>query len=103
VTNTAESSKQDTLYQEATHDYGSALDRLTRAYEANPEKRHDLLQEIQLALWSSLASFNGRCSMRTWVYRVAHNVATSHAHSSSCVRIFISGSAQVNALPVLCT
>ncbi len=29
-------------------------------------------------MWRSLARFDHRCSMRTWVYRVAHNVATSH-------------------------
>ena len=39
--------------------------------------RRDLLQEIHVALWRSLARFDGRCSMRTWVYRVAHNIATS--------------------------
>jgi RNA polymerase sigma-70 factor (ECF subfamily) len=30
-----------------------------------------------VALWRSFGSFDGRCSLRTWVYRVAHNVATS--------------------------
>jgi RNA polymerase sigma-70 factor (ECF subfamily) len=30
-----------------------------------------------VALWRSFAAFDGRCSLRTWVYRVAHNVATS--------------------------
>jgi RNA polymerase sigma-70 factor (ECF subfamily) len=35
------------------------------------------LQEIHLALWRSFAGFDGRCSLRTWVYRVAHNTATS--------------------------
>ena len=30
-----------------------------------------------MALWRSFAAFDGRCSVRTWVYRVAHNVATS--------------------------
>jgi RNA polymerase sigma-70 factor (ECF subfamily) len=29
------------------------------------------------ALWRSLAGFDRRCSLRTWVYRVAHNTATS--------------------------
>jgi RNA polymerase sigma-70 factor (ECF subfamily) len=28
-------------------------------------------------LWRSLALFDGRCSLRTWAYRVAHNTATS--------------------------
>jgi RNA polymerase sigma-70 factor, ECF subfamily len=42
------------------------------------DSRRDLLQEIYLHLWRSFALFDGRCSLRTWVYRVAHNVATSH-------------------------
>lgn len=41
-------------------------------------RREDLLQEIHLALWTSFANFGGECLLRTWVYRVAHNVATSH-------------------------
>jgi RNA polymerase sigma-70 factor (ECF subfamily) len=69
---------QDDLYQEAAATYGAALERLTRAYEADPDKRRDLSQEIQLALWRSFEGFDRRCSLRTWVYRVAHNAATSH-------------------------
>lgn len=66
------------LYSEVAAEYGGALERLARAYERDADKRRDLLQEIHVALWRSLARFNGRCSVRTWVYRVAHNVATSH-------------------------
>ena len=66
------------MYQEAAACYGAALDRLASAYEANPEDRRDLLQDIHVALWRSFAGFDGRCSPRTWVYRVAHNIATSH-------------------------
>lgn len=70
-------SRED-LYEEAVRTHGPALDRLARAYEADPEMRRDLLQEIHLALWRSLDSFDSRCSLRTWIYRVAHNVASSH-------------------------
>jgi RNA polymerase sigma-70 factor, ECF subfamily len=66
------------LYQEAADGYGAALDRLANAYEANPEERRDLLQDIHVGLWRSFGAFDGRCSLRTWVYRVAHNIATSH-------------------------
>src|SRR5215475_6506865 len=58
--------------------YADAFERLVRAYELDSEKRRDLLQEIHLALWLSLEKFEGRCSLRTWVYRIAHNIATSH-------------------------
>ena len=71
-------SAQDEFYEEAVAEYGPALERLAHAYEADPDIRRDLLQEIHIALWRSFASFDGRCSLRTWIYRVAHNAATSH-------------------------
>ena len=70
---------RDERYAEAAATFGPALGRLARAYERDPDKRRDLLQEIHIALWRSLARFDGRCSIRTWVYRVAHNTATSKA------------------------
>jgi RNA polymerase sigma-70 factor (ECF subfamily) len=70
---------QEQRYAEAAAAFGPALERLARAYERDPDKRRDLLQEIHVALWRSLARFDGRCSLRTWVYRVAHNTATSKA------------------------
>ncbi len=69
---------QDSLYEEAADAYGPALDRLALAYELDPEARRDLLQDIHLHLWRSFEYFDQRCSLRTWVYRVAHNVATGH-------------------------
>jgi RNA polymerase sigma-70 factor (ECF subfamily) len=64
-------------YEEASATFGGALARLARGYEQDPDRRRDLLQEIHIALWRSLSSFDGRCSLRTWVYRVAHNTASS--------------------------
>jgi RNA polymerase sigma-70 factor (ECF subfamily) len=72
------SSTQDELYQNAAQTYGAALARLARAYEANAETQRDLLQDIHVAMWRSFEGFDGRCSLRTWIYRVAHNVAASH-------------------------
>ena len=66
-------------YQEACRTYGDALERLARGYEADADRRRDLLQEIHAALWRSFDRFDERCSLRTWVYRVAHNTATSKA------------------------
>ena len=66
------------LYDEAAATFGGALERLARAYEADADLRRDLLQEIHVALWRSFGGFDGRCSLRTWIYRVAHNVGASH-------------------------
>ena len=68
---------QDARYEQVAASYGAALERLARAYEPDRDRRRDLVQEIHVALWRSLAIFDGRCSLRTWVYRVAHNTATS--------------------------
>jgi RNA polymerase sigma-70 factor, ECF subfamily len=69
---------QDGLYAEALDEFGPALERLARAYEADLEKRRDLSQDIHFQLWRSFQNYNFRCSLRTWVYRVAHHVAASH-------------------------
>src|SRR5215217_8164951 len=79
-------------YEQATAAYGPALERLARAYEPDPDRRRDLLQEIHIALWRSFAGFDERCSLRTWIYRVAHNTATSQvlrrrAHAPTLVSL----------------
>ena len=72
------SSTQDQQYEAAVAAFGPALARLARGYEADPAERRDLLQDIHVALWRSLKNFDGRCSLRSWVYRVAHNTAATH-------------------------
>lgn len=72
-------SDQTRLYDEAVAAFGPALGRLAFAYERDADRRKDLLQDIHFALWRSLSAFDGRCALRTWVYRVAHNVAATHA------------------------
>ena len=56
--------------------YGRALRRLCAAYLQGSGDQQDLFQEIAAAL---LPSFRGAASERTWVYRIAHNVAYSYA------------------------
>ena len=69
----SEDTRVRALHEDAVATYGRALRRLARAYEADPERRQDVLQEVHLALWQSLSRFDGRCALGTWVYRVAHN------------------------------
>ncbi|MDA8708278.1 RNA polymerase sigma factor [Hellea sp.] len=69
---------QDVQYDIAAVEFGNAIDRLAYAYERDPEKRKDLVQDIHMELWRSFKIFNGHSSVRTWVYRVAHNTGASH-------------------------
>jgi len=55
--------------------YAPALGRLAGAYANAPEDREDLVQEIAAALWQALPGYRGAASERTWLYRIAHNVA----------------------------
>jgi RNA polymerase sigma-70 factor (ECF subfamily) len=92
-------SRQDGLYAEAAAMFGSALQRLARAYEPDADQRLDLLQEIHVALWRSFASFEGGCSLRTWVYRVAHNVAISQVIRQRSKAHTLVGLDELEAMP----
>jgi RNA polymerase sigma-70 factor (ECF subfamily) len=74
----APKTSQAGLYDQAVETFGAAIERLAQSYELDDHKRQDLLQNIHLNLWRSFERFNGQCSLRTWVYRVAHNVAATH-------------------------
>lgn len=74
----AASGGQDARYLAAAREYGAMIARLARGYEADPEVRRDLVQEIHAALWRSFAVFKGQCAERSWIYRIAHNVAVAH-------------------------
>jgi RNA polymerase sigma factor (sigma-70 family) len=41
--------------------------------------RQDLFQEIAMALWTALPRFRAAASERTWLYRIAHNVALTYS------------------------
>ncbi len=65
-------------FQALVTEHAAALQRLTLGYEASPEARRDLQQEIWVAVWRALPTFEERSSLKTWVFRIAHNVAASH-------------------------
>ena len=73
------SQNQDDLYASAIAEFGPALARLAAACERDRGLQQDLLQDIHVAVWRSFATFRNQCSLRTWVYRVAHNTAASFA------------------------
>ena len=56
-------------------DFDRPMRRLCAAYADRAADRDDLFQEIFLAVWRALPAFRGDASVRTWIYRIAHNVA----------------------------
>lgn len=69
-------------YRLAVARYGPDLARFAMGYERDPARRQELLQEIHVALWQSFAGYREECSLRTWVYRVAHNIGVTHVQRS---------------------
>jgi RNA polymerase sigma factor (sigma-70 family) len=55
--------------------FAGSVRRLCSAYANTPADREDLFQEVFLGVWRSLPAFRGDSSERTWLYRIAHNVA----------------------------
>lgn len=70
--------KQHALYREAGEQLAPAIARLARAMERDADKARDLEQDIHCEIFRSLTRFQGQCALKTWVYRVAHNVAAEH-------------------------
>jgi RNA polymerase sigma-70 factor (ECF subfamily) len=89
----------DDLYKQAVEQFGPSLERLTRAYEADPEKRRDLRQEIHLQLWRSFRTYDGRCSLRTWTHRVAHHVSASYVIRETRIFSTLVSLEELEALP----
>jgi RNA polymerase sigma-70 factor (ECF subfamily) len=65
------------VFARLSSEYSSALWRLTAGYLSSPADREELYQDIRLAIWEALPRFRGEASERTWLYRIAHNVAIS--------------------------
>ena len=65
-------------YEQVWRDHGASLARLASSYELNAHAREDLLQEIRLAIWVALPRFRQESSLRTFLFRIAHNRALTH-------------------------
>jgi RNA polymerase sigma factor (sigma-70 family) len=59
--------------------HAPALRRFCWMHRTDPGDWQDLFQEIAMALWTALPRFRRDASERTWIYRIAQNVAFSDA------------------------
>jgi RNA polymerase sigma factor (sigma-70 family) len=63
--------------------YDKALWRVVLIFESDSVEQDDLYQDILLAIWKSLAAFQGKSHLKTYVYRVAYNTAFSYIQKQS--------------------
>ena len=100
MTSGAARSRQDARYLAAARELGAMSGRLARGYEADPELRRDLVQDIHAALWRSFAVYEGQCSEKSWVHRIAHNVGVTHMMTGKRRRkLPLVGLEQIEELP----
>jgi RNA polymerase sigma-70 factor (ECF subfamily) len=71
---------------------GTAVEALTKAFRSelhvhcyrivgSVQDAEELVQETLVASWRALAEFEGRSSVRTWLYRIATNRCLTHLRS----------------------
>ena len=65
----------ETRFAELMESYAGPIRRLCAVYAASAADRDDLWQDIFVAVWRALPGYRRDASVRTWLYRIAHNVA----------------------------
>lgn len=63
----------DILFDQIMTDYGQDIMQLTYSYVVNTALAEDLTQEIFVKCYHSLSRFEGRSSIKTWLWRIAIN------------------------------
>lgn len=69
---------QDASFHSVLSQHGAAIARVASAFERNPARRDELVQEILLAVWQALPRYRGDAAIKTFVLRIAHNRAVEH-------------------------
>ena len=70
--------KRDRRFEALGGEHGPMLRRIAGSYEADPERRRELEQEILFAVWRALPRFRGEAPIKAFLARVAHNRAVTH-------------------------
>jgi len=66
--------ERDACFEGWVQDHAAILYRVANAFAVGAD-RHDLMQELMLALWNAVPAFRGESKPSTFIYRVSHNAA----------------------------
>jgi RNA polymerase sigma-70 factor (ECF subfamily) len=66
--------EQQQRFTEWTREHGAILHHVVNGFATGAD-RHDLMQEVLLAVWKAVPAFRGQAKPTTYLYRVCHNAA----------------------------
>lgn len=69
-------------FDELVRKYEQAIRRMLRRYLPNEEDAKDVTQLTFVQAYQKLASFRGESAFRTWLYRIAINLALNHKRAA---------------------
>jgi RNA polymerase sigma-70 factor (ECF subfamily) len=69
---------KEQLFAEVSESSTGLISRIALSYEADPSLRHELIQDIMLALWVALKNYRGEASLKTFAASIAHKRCISH-------------------------
>jgi RNA polymerase sigma-70 factor (ECF subfamily) len=70
--------RKEQLFAEVTETCTGLISRIALSYEADPALRHELIQDILLAIWVALPSWRGDASLKTFAASIAQKRCISH-------------------------
>lgn len=69
---------KEQLFAQVSSSCLGLISRIALSYEASPALRHELVQDILLAIWVALANFRGEASVKTFAASIAQKRCISH-------------------------
>ena len=77
--------EQNTIFEDWLARHAAVLHHVANGF-ADGADRHDLMQELLLALWRAVPAFRSGAQPSTFIYRVAHNAALTWKRSEKNYR-----------------
>jgi RNA polymerase sigma-70 factor, ECF subfamily len=69
---------KEQLFDEVSSSCTGLIKRIALSYEADPSLRHELIQDILLAIWMALPNYRGDASIKTFAASIAQKRCISH-------------------------
>lgn len=80
----ASSNHKNQQTEQLWHTFSAAIMRALLSYEADPQLREDLAQEVFIALSQSYERILTATNVKAYVFRIVHNIAVDHI--ARCMR-----------------